>query len=90
VQYKKQNLEFFTEHEFEEWRNKHPGEKYEYAFLKGLGSSTTAMFKNYMKNIDQYLVQFEYKDDQDGETLDLCFLKDTGFSDKRKVWLDLE
>lgn len=90
VEYKKQSLEFFTEKEFEDWREKHPGEKYEYTFLKGLGSSTPKQFKTYMGNLDKYLVQFTYTGKEDDDTMDLCFLKEVGFSDKRKIWLALE
>lgn len=89
VDYKKQDLEFFTMEEFEAWRLKHQNEKYSYKFLKGLGSSSPKQWKKYMDNLDRYLVQFTF-DDAAKETMDLCFLKEAGFTDKRKEWLDLE
>jgi DNA topoisomerase-2 len=89
VQYKKDDLEFFTMEEFEAWRDKHDNEKYSYKFLKGLGSSSPKQWKKYMDNLDNYLIQFTL-DKAAKETLDLCFLKEAGFTDKRKVWLDLE
>ncbi len=89
VEHKKKSLEFFTMEEFEEWRGKHQNEKYSYKFLKGLGSSPPKLWKEYMDNLDRYLIQFTY-DSAAKETLDLCFLKEAGFTDKRKKWLDLE
>jgi DNA topoisomerase-2 len=90
VQHKKEQLEFFTLHDFEEWRKKNESAKYTYKFLKGLGSSPPALWKKYMTNLDNYLVQFTLQDAQDAATMDLCFLKDADSADKRKVWLDIE
>lgn len=90
VSLKKEQLEFFTMADFEEWREKNPTAKYTYKFLKGLGSSPPALWKKYMSNLDNYLVKFTMQDAKDRETLDLCFLKDPGSADKRKVWLDIE
>lgn len=89
VDYKKQDLEFFTMEDFEAWRKEHENEKYSYKFLKGLGSSSPKQWKKYMDNLDRYLVQFTF-DSEAKETMDLCFLKEAGFTDKRKEWLDLE
>ena len=36
------------------------------------------------------MVQFVWRDKEDDEAMDLCFLKETGASDKRKIWLALE
>jgi DNA topoisomerase-2 len=89
VTHKKNTLEFFSDEEFENWRNANSKEKYTYKFLKGLGSSPDFMWKKYMANLDNYLIQFEFDKDA-GESLDLAFLKEAGSTDKRKVWLDLE
>ena len=89
VKIKKEILEFFTLEEFEEWRLKNESTKYTYKFLKGLGSSPPEMWERYMNNLDRYLVQLTW-DSEAKETLDLCFLKEAGFTDKRKEWLDLE
>lgn len=89
VNYKKEDIEFFSENDFEQWREKNKNEKYTYTYFKGLGTSTPKQFKNYMNNLQKYLVQFTYTESDD-EILDLCFLKDQGSSDKRKKWLDLE
>ena len=82
--------EFFTLESFEQWRDANQDKKFSYRFLKGLGSNNSKQFKKYLDNQDQYLVQFTLEDDTDKELLDLCFLKETGFTDKRKEWLALE
>jgi DNA topoisomerase-2 len=90
VDYKKTHLEFFTEDDFEVWRKSHANEKYDYTFLKGLGSSTPAQFKGYLSNLDKYLVRFTFDKKLDEPVLNLCFEKTDGAADKRKVWLDIE
>jgi DNA topoisomerase-2 len=90
VEYKKQTLEFFTEAEFDVWKEKHQDERYVHKYLKGLGSSTPKQFKNYMSNLDKYLIQYTYAGKEDDDVLELCFAKDQGMSDRRKTWLDLE
>jgi DNA topoisomerase-2 len=82
--------EFFSLEDFEKWSKANQDKKFSYRFLKGLGSNNSKQFKKYLDNPDQYLVQFTLDSDQDRELLDLCFLKETGFTDKRKVWLNLE
>lgn len=81
--------EFFSLEDFEEWRNSND-KKVQYRFLKGLGSNDSKRFKKYLDNPDKYMVQFSLENDEDRELLDLCFLKDKGFSDKRKLWLNIE
>lgn len=82
--------EFFSIESFEEWRNKNQHKKFTYRFLKGLGSNNTKRFRKYIENPDKYLVQLTLDGDEDRRLLDLCFLKDKGFSDMRKQWLALE
>jgi hypothetical protein len=48
------------------------------------------MFKKYLDNPDKYMVKFTLEDSEDKDLLDLCFLKDKGFTDKRKLWLNIE
>ena len=85
---KSSEKEFFSLEEFEAWRNKQD-KKVQYRFLKGLGSNSSAQFKRYFDNQEKYMVQFKL--DDDGRNLmEQCFLKETGFSDKRKAWLDQE
>lgn len=87
---KNNEKEFFSLEEFEAWRDANKDKKISYRFLKGLGSNNSKQFKKYLDNPDKYLVQFTIDDVKDRELLDLCFLKDAGFSDKRKAWLGLE
>lgn len=80
--------EFFDEEEFLAWKETST-EKYQYEYLKGLGSSEPEDFRRYMSNLDKYLVQFEM-DEEARANLDLCFSKEEGSSDRRKEWLALE
>lgn len=86
----KTEYEFFSLSDFDDWRNANPDKKITYRYLKGLGSNDSKTFKKYLENPDKYMVKFSLEDVQDKELLDLCFLKDKGFTDKRKSWLDIE
>lgn len=86
----KTEFEFFSLAEFDAWREKNPDKKVTYRYLKGLGSNDSKMFKKYLDNPDKYMVKFTLEDSEDKDLLDLCFLKDRGFTDKRKEWLDIE
>lgn len=90
VEHKKQTLEFFNESDFINWRSANDGERYTYKFLKGLGSSNPKQFKTYMNDLDKYLIKYTYDQVVDDAALDLCFSKEDGFTDQRKLWLDLE
>lgn len=84
----KKVLEFFTEREFVEWKEKHgdknPGFKAKY--FKGLGTSTPAEFKGYFENMDDYLFKLEMVDQEDKDSVDLAF--NGARTDDRKVWLE--
>lgn len=83
-------IEFFSLSEFDAWRESNPDKKITYRYLKGLGSNDSKMFKKYLENPDKYMIKFSLEDVEDKELLDLCFLKDKGFTDKRKLWLNIE
>lgn len=81
--------EFFSLAEFEAWSAANTDRKFSYRFLKGLGSNNSKQFKKYLDNPDKYMFQFTMEEN-DKQMLDLCFLKEKGFTDQRKVWLALE
>jgi DNA topoisomerase-2 len=83
-------LEFYSLDEFEKWSTDNKDKKFTYRFLKGLGSNNSKPFKKYLSNPDKYMVQFTLEDQEDRDLLDLCFLKDNGYTDRRKEWLDIE
>lgn len=86
----KTEKEFFSLEDFEVWSKENQDKKFSYRFLKGLGSNNSKQFKKYLDNPEKYMVQFTLDTDLDRSLLDLCFLKDKGFSDMRKEWLGLE
>lgn len=87
---KSSEKEFFSLEDFEKWRNDNEGKKVSYRFLKGLGSNDSKRFKKYLDNPDKYMEQFILAGQDDKNLLDLCFLKEKGFTDQRKKWLDIE
>jgi len=82
-------LEFFNEHEFKEWQSENDGKvKYTSKYYKGLATSNTKEFKEYLTNLDHYLIPVTVEDDSDFERLDMVFGR--GRADERKEWLDLK
>ncbi len=86
----KQELNFFDEQEFKNWKSKNPNVKFEHKYFKGLGTSKSEDFKKYFENMDKHLIQLTMPDKADGEIIDLVFGKNIGDSDKRKQWLAIE
>lgn len=85
----KEEKYFYTLGEFEEW-SKSTTKPYKTRYLKGLGSSTAADFKKYFSEMDKNLIQITIEDAEDFAVVDMVYGKETGASDKRKVWLDIE
>jgi DNA topoisomerase-2 len=84
----KNTYSFFTKAEFDEWE-KAEGEKlrgWKSKWYKGLGTSTSKEFAEYITNIDQHMVQLEIVDEDDNDAIDLAF-NNTRAND-RKVWLE--
>lgn len=78
---------FFTQPEYEEWKQAHAGQlsRWDAKYLKGLGTSTTADAKTYFTNLDEHLKQFETMKPDEAEMFDLVFSKKK--ADARKEWL---
>ncbi len=85
---KNETLEFFNESVFNEWEAKNPNVKYTKKYYKGLGTSTTKEFTEYVSNLDKYLVPLVIVDEQDFDSIDLAFNRSR--AGDRKVWLDLQ
>jgi len=81
-----QELEFYNEGEYEEWKNNNQnGSKgWTIKYYKGLGTSTKSEFKEYFKK--KKFVSFEYTGDMSDNTIDMVFNKKR--SDDRKLWLE--
>ncbi|KAH6895425.1 DNA topoisomerase [Thelonectria olida] len=78
---------FFTQPEYEEWKEAHKAEqsKWQSKYLKGLGSSTGEDAQVYFSNLDQHLKEFVTMKPEEAELFDLAFSKKK--ADARKEWL---
>ena len=86
-----QSVSFFTLKEFNEFKEQHLGEKWEYKYYKGLGTSTGKEFKEYFKKLKDITVEYRWETKNSSEnssenSLIMAFSKDK--SDVRKKWLE--
>ena len=89
VKHKKDTLNFYDIESFEVWKVSHEGEKYESKYYKGLGTSSSKEWKEYLGNLEHNLEKV-VTEQNDLEIFKLQFSKDSGSSDKRKEWLGIE
>ncbi|EGX92916.1 DNA topoisomerase 2 [Cordyceps militaris CM01] len=78
---------FFTQPEFNEWKQSHQHElgRWQSKYLKGLGSSSNEDAQVYFTNLDQHLKEFEVMQPEEAQLFDLAFSKKK--ADARKEWL---
>lgn len=81
----RKELEFFSEAEFKAWKLKNADTNYTSKYFKGLGTSKTEDFKQYLSNMDKYLVPLTIEDAEDVLAIKLAF--DSTMADDRKDWL---
>ena len=82
----KQELKFYNEGEYEEWKTNNPeGTKgWNIKYYKGLGTSTKTEFKEYF--LEKKFVGFEYTGATSDDAIDMVFNKKR--ADDRKTWLE--
>jgi len=90
VKYKKQSISFYSIAEFDLWKEEHKSEKYESRYYKGLGTSSSSEWKDYLSNLESNMELIKPEGDIDQEIFKLHFSKEAGMSDKRKDWLEIE
>jgi DNA topoisomerase-2 len=92
VKYKKENISFHSLEMFEEWKEKHKNEKFESKYYKGLGTSSSKEWKEYLSvdSLHDNLIQLKIENEEDRNMFELLFSKANGMTDKRKEWLQLE
>ena len=84
AQLNKQQLEFYNDYEYETWKTDTPSsEKWKISYYKGLGSSTSKEFREYMKQ--KRIISF-YATEESNNIIDLIFNKKR--ADDRKKWLE--
>lgn len=83
----KQHIQFFTEREFKVWEHAE-GQKlkgWSHKYYKGLGTSSTKEFTEYLDNMEDYLFCIKLDDEVDKNAIDLAFNGER--ADDRKEWL---
>lgn len=78
---------FFTQPEFNEWKegHKHELSRWQSKYLKGLGSSSNEDAQVYFTNLDKHLKEFKVMEPDEAQLFDLVFSKKK--ADARKEWL---
>ncbi|AEO70781.1 DNA topoisomerase 2-like protein [Thermothielavioides terrestris NRRL 8126] len=85
---KPQNLKtFFNIPQYEAWKEEHKSQlrKWNYKYLKGLGSSSNEDAQIYFKDLDRHLKKFEVLKPEESQLFELAFSKKK--ADARKEWL---
>ena len=80
---KKNIHEFYNLTDYENWKKRNDGKKWEIKYYKGLGTSTEKEAKEYFKDLKN--VEYTWDEDKSKEKLDLAFNKKR--ADDRKNWL---
>ena len=78
-----QELNFYNEGEYQEWKNNNNIDGWKIKYYKGLGTSTGKEFREYFQN--RKTVAFSYNGDHSDNAIDMVFNKKR--ADDRKVWL---
>ncbi|KAL4729566.1 DNA topoisomerase 2 [Fusarium chlamydosporum] len=78
---------FFTQPEYEEWKEDHKNEltRWHSKYFKGLGTSSNEDAQVYFTNLDDHLKEFEVMKPEESNLLELAFSKKK--ADARKEWL---
>jgi DNA topoisomerase-2 len=76
-------LNFYNDGEFEEWKEQNDVKGWTIKYYKGLGTSTGKEFKEYFKN--KKIVEFEFNGATSDNAIDMVFNKKR--ADDRKDWL---
>ena len=76
-------LNFYNEGEFEEWKEQHDVKGWTIKYYKGLGTSTGKEFREYFEN--RKIVEFEFNGKESDDAIDMVFNKKR--ADDRKDWL---
>ena len=94
VNFKNNTIPFYSESDFHQWKLNNNNDKFTMKYYKGLGSSTSNEWKEYLHNVDDKLqiilpttTENNISTNHDKELFTLLFSKNKGMSDKRKIWL---
>lgn len=78
---------FFTQPQYENWKEAHRRElsRWDFKYYKGLGTSSNEDAQVYFSNLDDHLKEFDVMKSEETDMLDLAFSKKK--ADARKEWL---
>jgi DNA topoisomerase-2 len=79
-----QELKFYNEGEYEEWKNNNNTKGWNIKYYKGLGTSTKTEFREYFEQ--KKFVGFEHTGENSDNAIDMVFNKKR--ADDRKQWLE--
>ena len=79
-----QELEFYNEGEYEDWKSNNDTKYWNIKYYKGLGTSTKTEFREYFEK--KKFVGFEYTGEISNDSIDMVFNKKR--ADDRKTWLE--
>jgi DNA topoisomerase-2 len=85
----KKPVSYYEEMDFKAWVEKNPDAKFKFKYYKGLATSQSEEFKEYLDHIDDHLIQIRIEKPEDSEVIDLVFGKGGDHADRRKEWLQL-
>ena len=80
----KEELEFMSLKDFQEWESKQRSKNYTTTYLKGLGGNDSKYFKKYLSD-EKYLTKIIVEDNEDGNALEIAF--DKNKADARKEFI---
>ncbi|UKJ90427.2 DNA topoisomerase 2 [Theileria orientalis] len=76
---------FFTMEDFNRWKETVDITSYKIKYYKGLGTSSDKEFKEYFSNLNRHLIEFNYVDNKDDDSIDMAFSKKR--IEDRKNWM---
>ncbi|KAI1177478.1 DNA topoisomerase [Nemania sp. FL0916] len=76
---------FFTQPQYDQWKEAHKAEKWEFKYFKGLGTSSNEDAQVYFNDLERHQKYFETMRPEETELLELAFSKKK--ADARKEWL---
>ena len=82
---KTQVHEFYTEQDYQTWKEENSTSGWDFKYYKGLGTNTKPEAQKYFKNLDFHKINYEWDDDNSNHSLVKAF--DKKLSNDRKDWL---
>jgi DNA gyrase/topoisomerase IV subunit B len=82
-------IEFFTEQDYNKWKETANVNSFQIKYFKGLGTSRKEDAQNSFKNLDSLLVDYYYKDQKCDESILLAFEKDKNIKTTKTKTEDL-